>query len=112
MKYYFLLQKFNNSFSYNDLDNFSIEIQFINHNYRIDIKDRYKTHNFWYFDEDKFKYIDRYVCKIIESQYESIIKRYKILSESDGAYSEREPIFLYESMNREMREEKLERITE
>lgn len=96
LEYYFLVVSGHNGFSYRDLDGVDIEVKIDSSlgKYRIDIKERYKTHNFWLFDDNTAQIVIEYVKDIISHQYESIIERYQILEISNDAYYDREPSFI------------------
>lgn len=112
---YFLIQLRHSYFNYDDVGGISIKVS-INNSisgeklYRIDIKENFGIHNFWYFDYDKFDYVSRYVLELVSNQYESIIKKFNLLSLSRYGYGEIEPEGLYKRIDHIIRGEKLERI--
>jgi len=115
--YYYLIQYNENNFSYVNLNHVSFDIKYDDFykKYRIDIHLRYNMHNFWLFDEDKWKYIEKYIKDIIISEYKSIEFLYSSLKLSDNGYMEDgymedEPKELYKAINKQMRNDKLNRL--
>lgn len=100
-------------FEYQDIDDVYISIKYDNWNkkYRIDLKDRYGLHNFWYFDNDKFIFVEKYIKEIIECQYESLEKHYFLMKLTNDSYAyDKEPLEMYNKMKLLFRKDKLEKI--
>lgn len=108
MYYYFLISKDDDTrFSYEDVGNFEVEIsEQHSGNYRIDIKDRYKVHNFWIFDTSDFPIVANYVKDMIEHQYNSLIEKFKMIDLTSDAYYDKKPVMLV----REYRDMKINEI--
>lgn len=108
LEYYFLLYRSNSCIQYSDIDDLDIEIQKETNKfqYRVDIKSRYKTHNFWLFNDDSTYIVSEYVKDIIRHQYESIMEKYRILDLSSDAYYDRQPTFILS----EIRDKKLDQL--
>jgi hypothetical protein len=103
---------------YQDFDGLSIEIQYQqNHRtkeyyYRIDIKEKkYDIHNFWLFEDKEFLLVETYVKELITLQYQKIEKFYQLLTLSNGAYMEKQPDKMYQTMNVKLRKQKLLKIS-
>ena len=114
-KYYHLIYaEDGHGLHYNDMDGIDIEIGYISNlnKYRIDIKTRYKVHNFWIFDENKWGFVETYVKEIVQMQYDKFQKLNNLINLSSDAYFDREPKNVYEYINTKFRKQKLQNINE
>ena len=94
-------------FSYRNINDSQIEItyDFIENKYRIDIYTRYYSiHEYWYFNEDKWKEIENFVLKIIISEYNALQNLYSLYDLCNNKDD------LYKEMNKEFRIAKLKKL--
>lgn len=112
--YFFLIVLSDDDLNYRDIDDMSIEITKPNnidgYQYRIDIKSKYKIHNFWLFNDDNFDKVATYVKTLVESRYKSITKSHKILNITKNAYFDRVPPNMYDTIEKLNRNKKLKKL--
>jgi len=87
---------------YEDINSTKIELEYYGSEYRIDIKTRYNEHNFWLFNEDKWRFVQDYVKSIVQLQYNSIQKANSLIVLSSDE--------VYNKMNVKQRKQKLLKI--
>ena len=112
--HYLIYVEDNHGLHYSDIEDVKIDLNYDKYHkkYRIDIQTRYKIHNFWLFDDDKWLFVEKYVKEIVKTQYNNIKKMNNLISLSNDAYFDREPIKTYKKMNFKLRKEKLKKINE
>jgi len=112
LKYYHLITFDLCEFYYRNINDTSIEVKFEKsyNKFRIDVKTRYKGHNFWLFDEKDWLFVEKYVKNLVKIEYDSLEKLYSTVALTDGAYMEREPFEMYRKMNVKLRKDKLEKL--
>jgi len=110
--YYHLITIDDYELEYDDIDGVEINLRFGEsyYKYRIDIKTNFKQHNFWLFDDEKWIFVEKYVKEIVESQYNSIQEKYKLINLSNDAYFDKQSENVYYEMNIRLRKDKLNKI--
>jgi hypothetical protein len=112
--YYLIYVDNNNILHYNDIEDVKIELSYDNNNnkYRIDIRSKFNLHNLWFFDDDKWSFVDKYVKDLVQIQYDKTQKINELISLSGDAHNDIEPHELYKAMKMKIRKEKIEKLNE
>ena len=106
LKYYYLIYLDDLNIHYEDINDLQIDLEIDEwrNMYRIDIRQRYKIHNCWYFNEDKWFFVKKYILELIKNQYNSIEKEMKLISLSNDTEN------VYNNINILLRKEKLDKL--